>query len=196
MNDFLDDDEEEEIPNKAKNWKREYEKDDMETLYNPVIDIMTENDILRENNSKFQKVTNVLNCSYCFRRVCFGNFNLISENDIILGFVCRELKDVLIDTQEPKLVGNSDKWYHKFMKIKPLRKNKTKNEPKVKGAESKEEEERVKKILNLEEKNDEFVRDCPDIVFKICCLGCKKELGELHHSKKLYFLENVVQGSG
>lgn len=101
----------------------------MDILYDPVKDIITENDILRKNNGKNNQVKNVLDCSYCFRRICFDNYDVISDdsNEEILGFVCKKLEGVLVDTLEPQVVKNSEKWYQKFMKAKPVRKRERKN---------------------------------------------------------------------
>jgi len=36
--------------------------------------------------------------------------------------------------------------------------------------------------------HDPTIQNLPDVIFKVSCLGCDNMIGELHSSKKMYFL--------
>lgn len=199
LNKFSDDEEDEKsIPKKAVDWKKDYQSDDMDILYDPIKDIMTENDIIRKSKKKFKKVQKVLNCGYCFTRITFGDYDVIYDDveEEIQGFVCLNLEGVLLDAQSSKLETISQDWYRKWKGLAKIERRRKRNKGRIRGVSGMEEEEEVRGILELEGDQGKYIKEVPDVILSICCLGCKKRIGEFHHSKKLYYLEGVVQSSG
>lgn len=199
LNKYSDDEGEDEgVPKSAVDWKNGYKSDDMDILYDPIKDIMVENDIVRKSKKKFSKVQRVLNCGYCFTRVTFGDYDPIYDwsKEEVEGFVCLNLEGVLLDTENTRLESISQGWYRKWKGLARLERKKKRDKGRIRGVVGEQEEEEVRGILELEGGEGKFLKEVPDVVFNVCCLGCKKRIGEFHHSKKVYYLDGVVQSSG
>jgi hypothetical protein len=95
---------EEELISGVDTWKKFYEQDDMEILYDPISDFKLEDRYINDPKKKQALTTlsvkwkenldsyGALNCSYCFSRFSYSNFAAISysrkrNSDKIEGFV-------------------------------------------------------------------------------------------------------------
>lgn len=120
-----------------KEWKNFYEQDDMEILYDPLIDINLEDRYVskqrkasmmpydrrshswKENLNCFGSI----NCSYCFVRFSYSNFAVICDNakrklEQVEGFVVEQVYDqLLINMANPRITDSDIEWYKALANI-------------------------------------------------------------------------------
>ena len=205
----------------VQNWKKFYQQDDMEILYDPIQDIELEDRYVKkkkrlpfEDGQSSWKYNldsfGALNCSYCFCRLAYSNFAAISypgdvTGDKIEGFVVDQTYDtILINMANPRIVDSNIQWYKILTGIddKKINKKGDKNTRQNKFTQQMEDsEELTHKQNQLDLKNMDLQQISydiknPDMVFDVDCKSCLKTIGEYYFDKKVYFIQGAIEGTG
>lgn len=146
----LIDNSEKELISGVNNWKKYYEQDDMEILYDPIEDIKLEDRYTQNSKKSYKQFLNItmnkkwkdnldsfgaLNCSYCFARFSYSNYAAISyarsskDNEPkIEGFVVEKTTDMLLlNTQSSRISDSNIEWYTLLAGLNPRNRKRAQN---------------------------------------------------------------------